>query len=381
MPIWLSGRSPVSEPQVDKLLSAGHADGRLRATMDITEAVRAADMLWICVGTPTRPDGGINLRAVDSAIDEIGEVIKATAARPLVVIRSTVVPRTTRNHIVPRLEAASGQRVDHDIDVVFHPEFLREGVAVEDFNHPSRIVVGEDRVGAGDQLMKLYERYPGPRFSLSSAEAELLKYSDNAFHAAKITFANEIGMLGRLLGIDSRTVAEAFCADTKLNISPKYLKPGFAFGGSCLPKDVRALLRKATELGVEVPLLNSLLESNRNQIESLASRILAHHPTKVGLVGLAFKPATDDMRESPYVTVAKRLIGEGVRVNIYDPEVDPMQLTGSNATAVRAAPPPPGRAAGGRRGTAIWLRRDSRQSSTGSGRDHQRLVGSTSTRV
>lgn len=331
------GRTPITEPQVADMLAAGHQDGRLHATDDPAVGMAGAEMVWICVGTPSQADGGIDLSIVETAIRQIGEAIRSSDDRPLVVVRSTVLPGTTAGRLAPILEQASDLRVGEDVALVFHPEFLREGTAVADFDAPPKIVIGEDHQGAGDRLLSIYENYDAPRFRVRSGEAEMVKYCDNLFHAVKITFANEVGAMAKALGIDARNVADVFCADTKLNISPRYLRPGFAYGGSCLPKDTRAILRKASVLSLRLPMLEGLPASNSHQIESLALRLLSHAPRTVGMVGLAFKSDTDDMRESPYVTVAKRLIGEGVTLRIYDPGVEPERLLGSNKQAVQAA--------------------------------------------
>jgi GDP-mannose 6-dehydrogenase len=227
--------------------------------------------------------------------------------------------------------------VGDDIHVVFHPEFLREGTAVGDFFEPPKIVVGQGHPGAADVLLRLYADYEAPVFCLDWGEAEMVKYCDNLFHALKITFANEVGALAKSVGVDARKVAEVFCADTKLNISPRYLRPGAPFGGSCLPKDLRAILRHASVHSVRLPMLENVLESNAIQVDRLVRRILAYGPDTVGMVGLAFKSGTDDMRESPYVAVAKRLIGEGITLRIYDPTVQPERLIGSNKKQVQAA--------------------------------------------
>jgi GDP-mannose 6-dehydrogenase len=332
-----NGRAPMQEPGVAELLSAGHRDGRLTAATDPAQALPDSDMVWICVGTPSSPDGGIDLSSVETACRQIGEFARAAASHPLIVLRSTCLPGTTRSRLIPTLEKASHLTVGRDMHVVFHPEFLREGSAVEDFDHPPKIVIGEAQPGAGDTLMDIYGNYAAPRFRLGLEEAELVKYCDNLFHAVKVTFANEVGALARDAGVDARKVAEAFCADTKLNISPRYLRPGFAFGGSCLPKDLRAILRHASLRSVRLPMLEAVPESNRQQVEALIARVLAHQPEQVGMVGLAFKANTDDMRESPYMTVGKRLIGEGLKLRIYDRGVQPERLVGSNKRAVRAA--------------------------------------------
>ncbi|HOO17143.1 MAG TPA: nucleotide sugar dehydrogenase [Phycisphaerae bacterium] len=332
-----AGRTPIQEPGVAELLAAGHASGRLTATAVTPPGLGNCDMAWICVGTPSRPDGGVNTQQVERCIREIGTALREARTRPLLVARSTVPPGTVRNCLIPALEQTSGLRVGRDLHVVFHPEFLREGCAVDDFDHPPKIVVGEAHPGAADPLLKLYERYTAPRFRVGLEVAEMVKYSDNLFHAVKVVFANEIGALARAVGADARQVAEIFCSDTKLNINPYYLRPGFAFGGSCLPKDLRAMLRLAQQQSIRVPLFEATAESNRVRIEELVERVLSYRPARVGMVGLAFKPRTDDMRESPYVAVAKRLIGEGIELRIYDPGVDTRRLLGSNQAAVQTA--------------------------------------------
>lgn len=332
-----AGRTPIQEPGVADLLAAGHAAGRLSSTDDPAAGVRDAEMIWICVGTPSRADGSINLDYVTRCVGQIAAVIAGAPRKPLIVLRSTVLPGTTRTSIIPLVERTPGLKVGGNIDIVFHPEFLREGVAVHDFDHPPKIVVGEQHPGAADPLMQVYGRYQAPRFRTSLEVAEMVKYSDNLFHAVKVAFANEVGALAHAVGADAREVAEIFCSDTKLNINPYYLRPGFAFGGSCLPKDLRAMMRLATLHAVPAPMLASVLESNRALIDAFIARVLALRPQRVGIVGLAFKPHTDDMRESPYVAVAKRLLGEGLALRIYDPGVDPSRLIGGNKEAVLAA--------------------------------------------
>lgn len=331
------GRTPVQEPGVAELLAAGHAAGRLHAVSEPAAGLTGCEMVWVSVGTPSRPDGSINLAAVETAAREIGLFLGASSNRPLIVLRSTVVPGTTRRLVIPAIERASGLTAGKDFQIVFHPEFLREGSAVEDFDEPPKIVAGEGSPGAADRLLSIYSQYEAPRFRLQLEESELVKYCDNLFHAVKVTFANEVGAMARAAGIDGRRVAEVFCADTKLNISPRYLRPGFAFGGSCLPKDLRAFLREAQLRSIRVPMLASVMESNQLQIDALVARVVAHKPQMVGLVGLAFKPGVDDMRESPYVTVAKRLLGEGVTVRIHDPGVHPDRLIGANKELVQSA--------------------------------------------
>ena len=331
------GRSPVQEPGVAELLAAGHRAGRLAATTEPRDALAGSEMAWICVGTPSDPNGGIDLTAVEAVAGQIGRVLRGSADRPLIVLRSTCLPGTSAQRIIPVLEKGSGLKAGRDFHFVFHPEFLREGTAVRDFFEPPKIVVGESSSGAAEPLLRLYRQYDAPVFRLCLAEAETVKYCDNLFHALKITFANEIGALARSVGVDARRVAEVFCADTRLNISPRYLRPGPAFGGSCLPKDLRAVLRLASLKSVRLPMLEKILESNEAQIDQVVRRILARRPATVGMVGLAFKADTDDMRESPYVKVAKALIGEGIALRIYDPVVQPDRLIGSNKEQVHNA--------------------------------------------
>lgn len=333
-----AGRSPIQEPGVEKMLSEGHAAGLLTATTDPIEGLALADLVWICVGTPSDRDGSPSTKAAESVCRAIGKWLASSKERPCIVVRSTVLPGTTRGRLISIIEECSGLSADKDLDVVFHPEFLRESSAVHDFDHPPKIVIGEASPGAGARLDALYgARYVAPRFRLDLAEAELVKYCDNLYHALKITFANEIGAIARANDIDARRVADVFCADTKLNISAHYLRPGFAFGGSCLPKDLRAILRHGVVQSVETPMLDGILRSNELQIERFVSRVLSKGPKHVGVIGLAFKPDTDDMRESPFVKVAKRLIGEGLRLSIFDPGVQTDRLVGSNKEAVHAA--------------------------------------------
>ncbi len=331
------GETPIQEPGVAEMLRAGHQQGRLRATSDPADGLAGADMVWICVGTPSQPSGQIDLSAVEGAVRQIGQYLHNCSEEPLIVVRSTVLPGTTQGRLIPLLQETSGRLSAEGRPLVFHPEFLREGTAVDDFDHPPKIVVGQTHPAAAERLWELYEPYAAPRFCLTPAEAEMVKYCDNLFHAVKITFANEVGALAKALSIDARRVADVFCADTKLNISPRYLRPGFAFGGSCLPKDMRAVLRQAVEHSLRLPMLEGIPASNNQQIDHLVARVLARRPLVVGLIGLAFKPNTDDMRESPYVTVAKRLLGEGLKLRIFDPGVAPDRLVGSNRQAVQSS--------------------------------------------
>lgn len=329
------GKSPmIHEEGIDELLEDGFEFGFLTAETNAAEALVDCDLVIICVGTPSKFDGSIDLSYVEIVIKEIGEILKDIPNRPTIVVRSTCLPGTMENVIRPLLEATSGLEVDKDIDLVFHPEFLREGTAVEDFKNPPKIVVGENREGASDTLLSLYEGYDAPVFRLNYGEAEMVKYCDNIFHALKITFANEVASISNFVGIDSRKVAEVYCADKKLNISPTYLSPGFAYGGSCLPKDLRAMLRFASLNYLHLPMMQGIVDSNAKQIENFLYRIMSFDPSTIGMVGIAFKEGTNDMRNSPHVEVAKTLIGEGFEPYIYDPALKQEPLVGSNKEQV-----------------------------------------------
>jgi len=332
-----AGRTPIQEPGVAELLAEGFRAGRLTASTDPAVGVKGADMVWVCVGTPSSLEKGIDLSHIEAVMSQIGRAMKDSGTRPLVVLRSTVLPGTMERLVIPTIEKTSCLKAGSDFHVVFHPEFLRESTAVADFDNPPKIVIGEQVTGAGDRLMDLYKSFTAPKHRVSLGEAEMVKYCDNLFHALKITFANEVAAIAHSAGIDARRVAEVFCSDTKLNISPRYLRPGFAFGGSCLPKDLRAILRYATLQSIPTPMLKGILESNKAQIEAFIARVCSYRPKTVGMVGLAFKSNTDDMRESPYVDVAKRLIGEGIRLRIYDPSVRVDNLIGANKAMVEAA--------------------------------------------
>ena len=330
-----AGRSPIIERGLDAIIARAVDSGRLRATADTDRAIADSDLVIVCVGTPSSENSSLDTQYVERVSSQIGESLSKNQKRDFVfVLRSTVLPGTTRNLVIPALERASGRRAGDGYDVAFYPEFLREGSSVEDFYHPPKIVVGERVAGACAQLSTLYKDIQAPVFVTALEVAEMIKYTDNAFHAVKITFANEIGRMCRALGVDSRDVMKIFCADTQLNISPVYFRPGFAFGGSCLPKDVRALVYQARHSDLHLPLLEGVLPSNAEQVERVFQRIEMRRPARVGLVGLAFKPGTDDLRESPLVTLAERLLGRGYGLRIYDPEVETARLVGGNLAYV-----------------------------------------------
>ena len=325
-----SGRSPVIEPGIDELLAAAIAAGRLRATDDPAEGLEGSEVSLICVGTPSRRDGSLDLSYVETVARQIGSALARAAEGHRVVVRSTVLPGSARNIVMPAVESASGRPAGDGWDLCVNPEFLREGVSLRDYDAPPRILVGEREPGVGRPVHDLYARIEAPRFSVPLEVAEAVKYTDNAFHALKITFANEVARLWQERGADPRRVMEIFAADTKLNISPVYLRPGFAFGGSCLPKDLRAMTSAARASSVRVPMLDAVLPSNEWQIERALSAVLAAEKRRVALLGLAFKPGTDDLRESPLLELAKRLIGEGIDLSIHDPTVLLSRLHGTN---------------------------------------------------
>ena len=324
------GRSPIVEERIGDLLAAAVRDGRLRATTDVANAVLESDLSVVSVGTPGSPNGRISLDAVGRVSTQIGEALARKRGRHLVVVRSTVLPGSVRGTVVPAIERASGRTLGDDLGVCFNPEFLREGSSVEDHYNPPYTLIGSWNEKDGEQAASLYTKVKAPIHHVSIETAEMVKYACNAFHALKITFANEVGMLAQACDVDSRAVMNLVCADTKLNISPKYLMPGFAFGGSCLPKDLRALLYRAREADVELPMTRSILTSNRHQIDRAIETVVGLKKRRVSLLGISFKAGTDDLRESPLVTLAEALIGKGLDVRIYDSEVSLARLVGAN---------------------------------------------------
>jgi GDP-mannose 6-dehydrogenase len=324
------GRSPIVEPGLDDVLLRGVQSGRLRATTCTEDAVQATDLSLICVGTPSRKNGSLDLTYLTRVCEEIGRVLRDKDTYHVVVVRSTVLPGTTHNMVIPTLESASGKKYGHHFGVSVNPEFLREGTALRDFKHPPLTLVGHNHAADAAPTKALYQNIEAPLFSASIRVAEMIKYTSNAWHAVKVVFANEIGNLCKRLGVDSHEVMDIFCQDDKLNLSPYYLKPGFAFGGSCLPKDVRALQYRAKEMDLEMPLLGSLLSSNHLQVEHAIDRIVETGRKKVGLLGFSFKAGTDDLRESPMVILAEALLGKGYQLCIYDRNVSIARLVGAN---------------------------------------------------
>ncbi len=325
-----NGQSPVVEERIGDIVAGVVEDGLLTVTTDAAEAVRNSDISIVCVGTPSTAGGGLQTRYLESVAKEIGAALADKDGWHVVVFRSTMVPNTCERLLIPLLEQESGKRAGTDFGVCVNPEFLREGTSVSDFDSPPKTVVGESDPRSGAEVMDLYADLGGPKFQVPIAVAEMTKYVDNSFHALKVTFGNEIGALCSGLGLDSHAVMDIFLADTKLNISPAYLRPGFAFGGSCLPKDVRALSHMARQNDLELPMLTNVLNSNEAQLRRAVDMVIALGHRKVTILGLAFKTGTDDLRESPLVELAERLIGKGYDVRIFDQNVGLSRLIGAN---------------------------------------------------
>ena len=325
-----AGTCPIVEARMDELVAEGHQSRRLNATLAAGSAVLDSEISFVCVGTPSQRNGKLDLSHVEHACREIGEGLERKQSAHLVVVRSTVLPGTTESLVIPTLESASKKRAGKDFTVCYNPEFMREGSAVADFFEPPYTVMGAQDRAHLVLLRELFDWVPGRVFETSIAVSEMVKYVSNAFHALKVGFANEIGTLSKELGVDTQAVMEIFTSDARLNISPAYLMPGFAFGGSCLPKDLRALTHQARELDLHLPLLETIMASNDAHIERAVEAVLLTKKKKVALLGLSFKAGTDDLRESPQVQLAKRLLGEGCQIRIWDPHVSLGQLTGSN---------------------------------------------------
>ncbi|MGH3694120.1 MAG: nucleotide sugar dehydrogenase [Pseudonocardiaceae bacterium] len=324
------GRSPVVEERIGELTAQVVGAGALRATDDAGEAVRTTEISLVCVGTPSAPNGSLSTTYLERVAGQIGEAIRHQKSRHTVVFRSTMLPGTCENVLIPILERASGLRAGADFGVAVNPEFLREGSSVRDFNEPAKTVIGELDKISGDTVAELYQGFPCETFRVPIAIAEMTKYADNAFHGLKIGFANEIGAICRALGLDSHQVMDLFLVDRKLNISPAYLRPGFAFGGSCLPKDLRGLIYAARSADVSIPILEHVLPSNAQHLQRAIDLVTRFGRRRVGLFGLSFKPGTDDLRESPLVELAERLLGKGYQLRIYDANVSLSRLLGAN---------------------------------------------------
>ena len=325
-----SGKSPIIEDGINELIAKVVKSGRLVAMTDSSRAIHDSDVSLVCVGTPSNQNGSLHLRHVEQVCREIGAALKTKNARHVVVIRSTMLPGTVQSTVIPVLEEMSGKKAVTDFGICINPEFLREGSSLKDFYAPPFTLIGADDEATTTAVRGLYAKINAPVFVTSLKTAEMVKYVCNCFHALKVTFANEIGNICKALQIDSHEVMHVFCQDTKLNLSPYYLKPGFAFGGSCLPKDLRAIKYKAKELDLEVPVLSAILQSNRLQIERAVEMVQQTGQTRVGVLGFSFKAGTDDLRESPMVTLIETLIGKGFELAIYDRDVSLARLVGAN---------------------------------------------------
>jgi GDP-mannose 6-dehydrogenase len=325
-----NGRSPIVEKDIDSLVGRGVGEGRLRVSSSAREAVAESDLSLVCVGTPSRANGSLDVSAVEAVVEQIGQAITQKGGYHSVVIRSTVLPGTVRERLLPLLEQATGGSVGDTFGLASNPEFMREGSAVADFRNPPKTVIGQIDEKTADLLEDLYRDLPAPLFRVPIEVAELAKYADNVWHALKVAFGNEIGTLCKGLNIDSHALMDIFCSDTKLNISKAYLMPGFAFGGSCLPKDTRALAHFCVSRDVDAPIIASVLPSNRRLVERGVEWILETRAKKIAFLGFSFKAGTDDLRESPFVTVIEQLLGKGCSIRIFDKNVELARLLGAN---------------------------------------------------
>ena len=325
-----SGQPPIIEAEIGEIIAATAKAGRLRATSDAAQAIRETDLSFVCVGTPSQANGNLDLRYIRRICEQIGEALKSKSTRHTVVIRSTILPGTMHKVVIPTLEEFSEKKAGVDFGVCNNPEFLREGTAVKDYRFPPKTVIGELDAASGDILATLYEELEAPLIRTNVEVAEMVKYVDNSWHALKIGFANEIGNICKSLNLDAHEVMKIFCQDRKLNISPAYLMPGFAFGGSCLPKDLRALSYQAKMHDLNLPILTSILPSNEMQIARGLELITAKGQKRVGILGFSFKAGTDDLRESPVVEIIERLLGKGYDLRIYDKNVNIASLVGAN---------------------------------------------------
>jgi GDP-mannose 6-dehydrogenase len=324
------GTSPILEPGIQDLVRCCFQKGLLNATLDVESAVHKSDVSFICVGTPSQPNGKLDLKGIKYVCEQIGTSLRNKSGFHVVVTRSTIIPGTTFQVIIPALEAASGKKAGRDFGVATNPEFMREGSAVKDFLEPPMTVLGVSDEKSASILRSLYDWAPAETFAVSIPAAEMVKYACNTWHALKVTFANEIASVCNAAGVDADDVTRMFLADKRLNVSPAYLTPGFAFGGSCLPKDVRALKYRAKELDCRLPVIEAILPSNEEHIDRAFRSVLECGKKKIGLLGLSFKAGTDDLRESPQVQLMKRLLGEGYAAKIWDENVFLGRLIGSN---------------------------------------------------
>jgi len=333
------GKTPIIEEGMEELMTSVASSGRVSVTTNAAEAVLKTDISFICVGTPSASNGGQDLTAIKRLCEQMAEAIKEKTNYHVFIIRSTVSPGTVENIIRPILEKFSGKSMGDDFGLGFQPEFLREGSSIRDYDNPPYTVIGADSERSIDVVKEVFQHLPCQFISCSIKTAEMLKYCCNVFHALKATFSNEIGRISQALGVDSQEVMRLVCEDKNLNISPAYMRPGFAFGGSCLPKDMRALMKLAKDNDVSVPMLENILPSNKNHIEHAETLIKKTGKKSIGLIGLSFKTGTDDLRESPLVDLVEYLIGKGYNLKIYDPEVNVARLIGANKRYIEESIP------------------------------------------
>lgn len=333
------GVSPVIEEGAQELMAEAVGSGRVEVTSDVSYAIQKTDMSFVCVGTPASSNGSQDLTAIHRIVAEIGEALKQSTSYHVVIIRSTVPPGTVEGVVKTTIESHSGKKCGEGFGLCFQPEFLREGSSIKDYNNPPFTIVGGDSERSVNKVRDVFSHLPGEFISTSVPAAEMLKYCCNVFHALKITFANEIGRISKALGVDPMEVMDLVCRDKHLNISPAYLKPGFAFGGSCLPKDLQGLLYLAKSRDVDLPMLAHVLPSNMVHIERAIDMVLSFGKRSVGLLGLSFKSGTDDLRDSPLVVLAERLIGKGMKLKIFDPEVNMARISGANRRYIDTAIP------------------------------------------
>ena len=333
------GHSPIIEEGMQALMADAANSGRVQVTPNAEESILNSDVSFICVGTPSQPNSSQNLNYIERVSEQIGTALKKKDAYHLVVIRSTVFPGTLNNIIKPILEKHSGKRCCEHFDLCFQPEFLREGSSIKDYDNPPYTIVGTDSERAAETMKEIFGHLPCPVYVTDIGSAEMLKYACNIFHALKITFANEIGRLAQSLSVDPHSVMDLVCKDKQLNISPVYMKPGFAYGGSCLPKDLKAMLYVAKSNDILVPMLQGIQPSNQEHIDHAINMVLATGKKNVGMIGLSFKTGTDDLRESPLVVMAERFIGKGLNLKIFDPEVHMSKLMGANRKYIEESIP------------------------------------------
>jgi GDP-mannose 6-dehydrogenase len=324
------GRSPIVEKGLEEMIRTASANGSLRATTHTKEAVHATELSLLCVGTPSRKNGSLDLSYLERVCEQVGEALKEKSAYHVVVVRSTVLPGTTHEVVIPALERTSGKKYGTGFGVTVNPEFLREGTAIHDFRNPPLTLIGHNYASDATPTQALYARVDAPIVNTNIRTAEMMKYASNTWHALKVCFANEIGNLCKRVDIDSHEVMDIFCRDEKLNLSSYYMKPGFAFGGSCLPKDVRALQYRAKEVDLELPVIQAILGSNQLQVQHAIDQVMESGHKRVGLLGFSFKAGTDDLRESPIVILAEALLGKGYELRIYDRNVSMARLVGAN---------------------------------------------------